>query len=255
VPGKGHVFRASAAELLRMKWINVENKDSTRVMKGIAENLRTYHQLEQFDRLILSLVADHADCTRAQHLRRTFRQMDTESTGLLTKDNLLEGLKSVHEDQDHNPMEEEEIEQLFKKLDRETTGEIHYHEWMAVTVGKHMLQQEDVIRKAFDYLDFSNNGSICKEDLVHAIGEEETNRLMDQNKGWFGFGQATLKFDDFKKVVNEIAEKRTIILTQDVIAPPTSETTKRPKSKWAESSLGAPEFRAPKHEDHLTAAA
>eukprot|EP00928_Gymnodinium_smaydae_P088752 TRINITY_DN727_c0_g3_i3.p1 TRINITY_DN727_c0_g3~~TRINITY_DN727_c0_g3_i3.p1 ORF type:complete len:728 (-),score=159.12 TRINITY_DN727_c0_g3_i3:465-2588(-) len=206
------VPRATAAELLSMAWVLEGEKETPAALaQVVADQIRTYHQLGEFDRLLLSLVAEHANCNRAQILSRAFRSLDTDNTGRLTKENLLIGLKSLHAENSVSPLEEEEVDSLFRTLDRDENGALDYHEWMAVTIGRHMLQQDEAILRAFGCLDFSNAGRISRGDLEEVLGSEQAGRLMANRK--------FLDFDDFKAMVKKIAEQRALILTTDVPAP------------------------------------
>lgn len=88
--------------------------------------------------------------------------LDTTESGTLTRDEFMDGFKNSGNSQ-------EELNDLFKKLDVNCNGEILYTEFLAATLENSGEVQEEDIKEAFDVI--SKNGKyITKKDVQKVVG-------------------------------------------------------------------------------------
>eukprot|EP00930_Biecheleria_cincta_P044319 TRINITY_DN30438_c0_g1_i1.p1 TRINITY_DN30438_c0_g1~~TRINITY_DN30438_c0_g1_i1.p1 ORF type:complete len:428 (-),score=65.48 TRINITY_DN30438_c0_g1_i1:182-1465(-) len=196
--------RPSAFELMNLQWVDAEDTQNAGLVRnrGMVANLKSYLSLGQFDRLILSLAAENASEQQIAHLRRTFRALDKDGNGMLTRDELLDGFR-LHE-VDIDP---ESFGELFDEIDVDGVGAISYHEWLAATISRSILRSEKNLTAAFRCLDVSCTGKISRDDLVQFVGQEEADQIFG------GIGNAQIDFDRFCGLVGRIARRRSRILT------------------------------------------
>ena len=64
-------------------------------------------------------------------LKATFRKLDLNRDGVLSRDELIKGYSEIYGD-----MAEAEGDKILKAADADGNGEIEYSEWLAATIDK-----------------------------------------------------------------------------------------------------------------------
>merc|ERR1712194_963703 len=100
------------------------------------------------------------------------------------------------------------LEALFAELDDDKSDDITYHEWLAATMCQRVLQAPTAVGSAFSALDTSGNGKLTLEDLEVAIGQEEAEEVLKTMAAEVFEGKPALSFEDFKAIMDEMADKR-----------------------------------------------
>ncbi|CAK9018698.1 unnamed protein product [Durusdinium trenchii] len=134
-------------------------------------NLRTFGELTNLEKKIVSLVADHAPDAKLELLRRTFRAFDTSKQGVLDVSELIEGFR-----RGLNVAEEDLIRDLFDSVDIDHNHVISYQEWLAATIGPGILDSEAALGACFRRLDPEANGVITRDDLIRRGHAERPTR-------------------------------------------------------------------------------
>lgn len=80
-------------------------------------------------------------------LLKTFKALDLNNDGRLTKDELLLGYK------EHLNLDESEVNRLFTILDANKSGAIDYSEFVSAAIDKERLLSENKLKSAFKLFD------------------------------------------------------------------------------------------------------
>lgn len=199
--------RCHAYSILEDPWLCVSDpaiSASAELLErgSLLYNLRTFGDLTDLEKKIVSLVADHAPDSKLALLRRTFRAFDTSRQGVLNVSELIEGFRR-HDVQ----ISEELIRDLFNAVDIDHNKVISYQEWLAATIGPGILDSEAALEACFRRLDPEANGCITREDLIRAVGEEGADEVFAIDEDSF-FAIDEITFEEFKDMARKIGEKR-----------------------------------------------
>lgn len=79
-------------------------------------------------------------------LSNTFKMLDIDGNGQISKDELLQGYLSLYSDQMSREEIELEVDLLWANVDVDGSGEIDYTEWALGTVNKEALLTDKRLR-------------------------------------------------------------------------------------------------------------
>ena len=99
-------------------------------------------------------------------LRELFKSFDQNGDGLITLDELREGLAA----QGGAAMGDAELSGVMARLDVDGSGALDYEEFLAATVNLQLLEREDLLAKAFARLDTDGSGTLSVGEVAAAIG-------------------------------------------------------------------------------------
>lgn len=128
---------------------------------------------------ILMAMAQTMDRKDVGQLNEIFLLADTEDNGTLT---LLELKDAIHQ---VNPsMDDESIGTMFKGIDQDQSGQIHYAEFLAALAESQGLVTKDRLAEAFDRIDAEGKGYISHDDLKMVLGkdydQQTVNRMIEE---------------------------------------------------------------------------
>ena len=95
----------------------------------------------------------------ALNLRNVFQSIDTDGSGMLSKEEFSHALHLITPD-----LKEDDIEELFHMIDIDKNGQISFSEFLAVSLNPQQIDIED-LNNAFDLIDEDGNGYISKDEL------------------------------------------------------------------------------------------
>lgn len=199
------VRRAKAVDVMQMTWVKAEDPAAAASAAliqhgGVVANLRSYHNLSKLHRKILYTVADHADERIVVQLRRTFRALDTNFNGALSKSELVEGFARMDVD-----ISDEDVAFLYNELGDGESGTITFSDWLAAAIGSSMLEKDEpAIRAAFLQLASSGAGVITLADWSKVMSPGDAAEIHDE------FGDMTFK--KFQEIVDELVSVRNPVL-------------------------------------------
>lgn len=199
--------RCGAAAILQDPWMSVSDpaiSASAELLErgSLLYNLRTFGELTNLEKKIVSLVADHAPDAKLELLRRTFRAFDTSKQGVLDVSGLIEGFRRHDVD-----ISEDLIRDLFDSVDIDHNHVISYQEWLAATIGPGILDSEAALGACFRRLDPEANGVITRDDLIRAVGEEGADEVFAIDEDSF-FAADNISYEEFKVMAQKIGAKR-----------------------------------------------
>lgn len=163
--------RCTAEQALGHVWVkekapkskNVDLKQST-----LVDNLKGFRSQNRLKKAALHVIASQLGESQIKNLRDTFMALDENGDGLLTVNEMKEGLqkcglKEIPPD----------LQQIMEDVDSDGSGVIDYTEFLAATLDKRVYMAEDVCWQAFRIFDRDGSGKISKEELKAVINDDD----------------------------------------------------------------------------------
>jgi calcium-dependent protein kinase len=192
--------RMTAAEALNHPWIsNQGHIADADVPREVLENLRCFAQLSHLRRAALSMLAYTLTSDELSDLHDVFLSIDHNKEGTIQPGELIEVMK------DKLGISEEEVNEIFGKLDRTHQGKIEYTTFIAASMANRIKLHDNLVRHVFDQLDANGDGQISLEDLRAVLGEtidgEDINVLLQEADT---DGDGRIDYDEFERCFNMI---------------------------------------------------
>ena len=135
-------------------------------------------------------------------LQKAFRQLDTNSDGKLSRDELIEGYRQILGD-----LAEVEVDRILKIADSDGSGEIDYSEWVVATTDKKRLLSNEKLETAFNLFDKDGSGTISANEVREVLG---VGKNIDE-KIWNDIvmevdanGDGEISFSEFKTMMQKL---------------------------------------------------
>lgn len=162
--------RPSAAEAFKSEWLQTtaeESSDETeRNMDKIQASIQAFTEYSKLKRLALMVIAYKSTNEEIGILRNMFARFDRQQQGDITLSDFKETLSGYYHYSD------EEMEHLFRGIDIDGTGLVHYVEFLAATLESHGSIDEARLAEAFDRIDNDCTGYITVSDLKAFLGPD-----------------------------------------------------------------------------------
>ena len=136
---------------------------------------------------------------------KLFNQIDINGDGKITENELYKGLCSKIK----SDTLEEDIKNIYQKLDMDDDGYIEYEEFVRAAVSKEKFMGDNVLKFAFRFFDKDNSGKIDFEEIEKVFKKSVTDknhvdealnkiiREVDLNK------DGKISFEEFSKVMKK----------------------------------------------------
>jgi calcium-dependent protein kinase len=112
--------RPTAEQVLQHPWIkDLAPHSSEAVLKLNPSSLKHYANTSKFQKAVMTFICSRMKDEEVSHLKEIFESIDKNGDGHLSLDEVKEGMKKVG-------MEDQGIEELFKKMDTDGSGMIDY---------------------------------------------------------------------------------------------------------------------------------
>merc|ERR1719359_573110 len=146
--------RYTAEQALNHEWIKAKapNSKNVQLQSNFVDNLRSFRSQNKLKKAALHIIAGQLGESQIKALRETFMALDDNGDGLLTAQEMKEGmqkagLKEIPPD----------IQQIMEQVDSDGSGVIDYTEFLAATLDKRVYVQEDVCWQAFRAFDLNDD--------------------------------------------------------------------------------------------------
>ena len=176
--------RISAQDTLNHPWFknfNIKERYSLiskEKLRAFFKNLRNYQPMYKFQHAALALIVHNSPNTEEiKDLCMTFRFLDENSDGKLTKEELSKGLAFASVG-DENIIHE--VDQIFNCVDSDKNGFIEYQEFLRACINKESILDEGTLRYAFEFFDKDGSGQITVEELQQVFYQEEDNKNVSE---------------------------------------------------------------------------
>jgi len=174
-------------------------KKSIRMKACTLQGMQKFTHHGELKKTILMTMAYTMDKSNLQELRQIFTVLDRGSTGTIEFHELKQALKDMHHcpnnanatapppsQQSSSSIWDDDatIESLFRGIDMDNSGQIHYMEFLAAVAESQGLITRERLAEAFERLDADGKGYISKSDLRDVLGmdysEDLVNRMIDE---------------------------------------------------------------------------
>eukprot|EP00801_Mesodinium_rubrum_P003142 Mrub_03142.p1 GENE.Mrub_03142~~Mrub_03142.p1 ORF type:complete len:488 (-),score=88.94 Mrub_03142:61-1446(-) len=165
--------RISAEKILEHEWLNppknLLKKQRTMTLESLDTEkrrfLKDYTNFSKFKKLMYQYLVMVSNDLEFNDLKDKFDKMDLNKDGILSKHELIEGLKnSGYKDID-------EINEIYYNMDTNRNEQIEYTEFVTAMIDHSKFYlDENRIMKAFDYLDKDKSGYIERNEIVRMLG-------------------------------------------------------------------------------------
>ena len=203
--------RLNAEQALHHPWLDADFWKQHKMtgeffMHKVNVSLNRYANYSKLKKLALMVVAHKSTTREIGSLRDAFEKFDVERSGTVT----LDGFKEVVGHARHS---EDEVQRIFKSIDLDGSGLIHYTEFLAATIEAHGVIVEERLAEAFDRIDVDDSGYICKEDLKEFLqhgflGQDLTDHCVAEIIDECDFsGNGMVTYDEFLSLWDEHEER------------------------------------------------
>lgn len=146
--------------------------ESPRLAPELESSLKRYGSYTELKRAALLVAAAQTDHRRADTLRKVFLELDTDASGTLDEGELCAalGVRELNS----------ATKATFARLDHDSSGVVHYHEFLAATLEGQNLVTEEVLQDTFDRMDHDDSGVISRENLRALLGSRATDALVEK---------------------------------------------------------------------------
>ena len=101
-----------------------------------------------------------------EHLEKIFRSLDKNGDGHLSKEEIFEG----YEENFGIPINEEDVDKMFKNIDIDGNGTIDYTEFVMATMNEKSLVSNEKLMQAFKMFDKDGSGTITADEIKEVLG-------------------------------------------------------------------------------------
>ncbi|OMJ88811.1 hypothetical protein SteCoe_9200 [Stentor coeruleus] len=176
--------RPTCADLLSNNWVKGKVKFIDLNIPLPAKNfkeLKTYSCNAKLNQgLFIFIQRLIASNTEKQQALETFKQLDTDNSGKLSRTEILSAFEYLHIE-----LTEGELETVIREVDVNMSGTVDYNEFLAAITNKRKNFSMEKIESVFRTFDTDNNGFVTATELRGAVGEGnwmEVIRQVDANE-------------------------------------------------------------------------
>ena len=197
--------RPTIEEILADDWFTEAKNHEAELNKNVLLNLQNFSIKNKMQHAIYFFLVNHmASKEEMNQLLSTFRALDTNHDGVISRDELYEGFKRIN-----NALTEADVNAMMKKLDNNQSHTIDYTEFVAATIDKKNLLSEQKIRACFNMLDRDKSGKISITELKtmfsgNDVADEniwvELIKEADENN------DGEIDFDEFRNLLLKLVE-------------------------------------------------
>eukprot|EP00929_Paragymnodinium_shiwhaense_P019649 TRINITY_DN13326_c0_g1_i1.p1 TRINITY_DN13326_c0_g1~~TRINITY_DN13326_c0_g1_i1.p1 ORF type:complete len:535 (-),score=120.92 TRINITY_DN13326_c0_g1_i1:233-1837(-) len=206
-------LRPDAAAALQFEWLNPppqglssESGSPDLSSEQIVRRLTSFAARSRFEKVILMLSAHQMSMKHTKDLRDAFMTMDTNGNGVLSKEELKNGLANCPL---VGSMSTESFQTLYHSLDVNQDGTVNYTEWLGSACEPTEILSEKVMQDLFDFFDADGQGTVSYEELRLAVGDDE--EAADFLERGDKDGNRELSFDEFKALLRDLAGGQALI--------------------------------------------
>jgi calcium-dependent protein kinase len=105
----------------------------------------------------------------AQELENAFNSLDKDGSGTLTKEELIDGYKTIY-GINYN---EQEIDALINMADENDDGVISYSEWLMTAMNRNKILTNDKLEAAFSGFDADHSNTVSLAEISNFLFNEK----------------------------------------------------------------------------------
>lgn len=164
--------RPTAQDCLKSRWffnMGLVNPESNGAKKALEKKeidaLMKVGQRTEFEKFVTRLVATQVDASQQKRVNEAFRAFDRDGDGLLSREELRQGLLQFGHSEEH-------VDQVVDELDVGMTGRISYTEFLAGIInvrGRKSEEQDKLLWIAWQQFSPDEQGRVKTSDVQDAL--------------------------------------------------------------------------------------
>jgi len=136
----------------------------TKIDARVINQLKDYKGVSHLRKEALSVLVKMLNNKELEHLRKQFAGLDKDQTGMITAQELEEGMRAAGYNITAN-----EMKQMMHDLDYMGNGKINYSEFLAATISIKSVLTQDKMWALFKHFDTDDSGFITPENIKEAF--------------------------------------------------------------------------------------
>lgn len=193
--------RPTAEEVYKHSWVQDLAPDSKEaILKLNVNTLKQYGNTNKLKKAVMTFICSRLKDDDVAQLKETFIAMDKNGDGHLTLEEVKEGMAKIGLDNDS-------IEELFKKMDTDGSGQIDYTEFLASTIQQKEILKEEKLAEAFRAFDKDNSGKISYAEIyqVLKITDKEEKKKIDDTINKFDINHdGEIDLEEFVSMMSKV---------------------------------------------------
>ena len=167
--------RITATEALQHPWLDNASRTpiNTNTAKALFQNLKNFRTERKLQKATLSFIISQLSTKQdREEMLELFKSLDKDSSGTLSKAELVEGFSLIFEN--HVEDVENEVDSIIAQVDVNQSGEVDYSEFVLATMNKQKLLSKEKLEAAFKTFDLDSSGAISADELKAILGRYHT---------------------------------------------------------------------------------
>lgn len=163
--------RITAVDALQHPWLSNASKApiNANTARSLFQNLKTFRTERKLQKATLSYIISQLSTKEdKQEMLELFKSLDRDSSGTLSKQELVEGFHLIFGDEVEDV--EAEIDKIIAQVDSNQSGDVDYSEFVLATMNRQKLLCREKLESAFKAFDLDGSGSISADELKGILG-------------------------------------------------------------------------------------
>lgn len=167
--------RYSASDCLNHSWFKQNNNkklDKNFSIKCL-NNMKKFHAERKLQQAALTYIVNHLlTKDEKNELLELFQAFDKNGDGVLSKEEIFEGYKSILGEFEAT----KEVERVMTEIDIDKSGTIDYNEFVIAATNRQKVLNKERLEATFKTFDKDGSGSISAEEIRVMLGNNLTDR-------------------------------------------------------------------------------
>lgn len=167
--------RYTAEQALQHDWIRYQAPHGKEVSlhDSLVANLKSFQSQNKLKKAALQIIAGQLSESQIKGLREAFVALDVNGDGLLTMQELKDGL--AHANLGDTPID---LNAIMEGIDADGSGLIDYTEFLAASLDRKAYLQEDLCFAAFNVFDQNGDGKITLNELQRILDNGSVSEVL-----------------------------------------------------------------------------
>jgi calcium-dependent protein kinase len=167
--------RFSASDCLYHKWLtdNTKKNIDTKFSIKCLNNMKKFHAERKLQQAALTFIVNHLMSKEEKNeLLELFQAFDKNGDGVLSKEEIFEGYKSILGEVEAT----KEVERIMNDVDIDKSGTIDYNEFVLAATNRQNILNKEKLEATFKMFDKDGSGTISSEEIRGFLGNNFTDQ-------------------------------------------------------------------------------